>query len=224
VQVCFLVAVKADHAFLIVDVRGAAILAREFRVDPASVAQGTRFSLVPLHEGVPLDEACIDPGDYRPLDVTIAARGVTTSTGFLEHLVLKDLELRRGESGGHTMRLARCRVVQSLFVRFCDIPMAGAADSQVIGRSRRQPLVGPFSCQRFFVALVAGGTTLNEMGVLGQDILVNKKGLVHLVRLNWRRCPCSAFPFATFYLDGLMEGFEHALVCVARDATACLGP
>ena len=71
-----------------------AVIAREFRIDPASMAEGTGLPFVFLDKGVPFDQPRIDAADGGALHVALSARSMTRSARFLEDLFAEDFFFR----------------------------------------------------------------------------------------------------------------------------------
>jgi len=64
VEFPFLVAVKAHHSFLVVDIRCPAVFAHIFRIDTSAMAEGAGLAFILPDKFMPLDQAEADPG-YR---------------------------------------------------------------------------------------------------------------------------------------------------------------
>jgi len=84
-----LVAIQAGHPLLIMDISRAAILSGEFRINPASMAYGTGFSVVPGNELVVLDKPGADTADFGGFHMAISARGMTAPARLLENLFIE---------------------------------------------------------------------------------------------------------------------------------------
>jgi hypothetical protein len=96
-------AVHADHALLVMDIRTSAIFSSEFRIDPSSMAKGACLSLVPLHEPVAFDQTKVNSADHRTLDVAVPTGRMAAPAGFLKDLLVENLQFVLGEPGTDTM-------------------------------------------------------------------------------------------------------------------------
>ena len=96
-----LVAVQAEHFFLVMDIRHAAIFSRKLGVDPASVAEGAGLALVLLYEAMAFDKSDTDAADDGSLDMAVTTGGMAASARLLENLRIEDLDLRFREPPDH---------------------------------------------------------------------------------------------------------------------------
>jgi hypothetical protein len=102
--------------------------------------------------------------------------------------------------------------------------VAHGAGLQVIGRALDHPFVGRLLALPLLISFVTETAAHAEVGVPLHESPVHDISLVHLIRLNWRRRPCS--PFALFTTGDnrrFVEGFHEGFVGVALDTTAGVG-
>lgn len=160
VQFPFLVAIKADHPLLIMNIRRAAVFPGKFRIDAPAVAEGAGLAFVLLNEFMALNEPATDPGNRRRFYMAPATGGVAAAAGLLEDLVIEYLELRLGKSRHYPLPLANRRVVQGFSVGVRDLSMTLTAGFQIVRRTTHHGLMGKFFSSSLIVAFMAGDTAL----------------------------------------------------------------
>lgn len=79
VKFLLLVAVHAKHPLLIMDIRGTAVFARIFRINPSTMAGRTGFTFIFFDKLMFGQQSGADAADRRGLDVTITAGCMATS-------------------------------------------------------------------------------------------------------------------------------------------------
>jgi len=85
----FLVAVKAHHSLLVMDIRRPAVFAGVLRIDTSTVAESAGFAFVLPDEFMALDEAAADSGNRRRFYMTSAAGRVAAPAGFFEDMLVE---------------------------------------------------------------------------------------------------------------------------------------
>ena len=160
------VTIQTGHAFFVVDIHSSPVLSSKFGIDPATVAKGTGFSLIPLYKLVTLYEAYAYSAYHRAFDVAVPTRGMTGSAGFLEYFLVEDLSLLARKPGGDPVFLSGRGVMQGGFISGCNGIMAVFADFQIIGRPRYQTGVSLLFRLSLLVSLMAETAPFVEMRVL----------------------------------------------------------
>lgn len=114
VKFLFLVAIHAQHAFLIMDVRRTAVITCIFRIDATAVAKRAGFAFVLFNEFMFGNQSDADATHRRTFHMAIATGCVTAPAGFLEDFFIKRFQLFLGKPGHYTVSQPCCRIVQGL--------------------------------------------------------------------------------------------------------------
>lgn len=202
------------------DIRTSPVFACKLGINPSAVTEGAGLAFISFNEFVPLDEADADAADGRSLYVAAAAGGVATPAGLFENLRIELFELVGREPLHDAMALAYRRIVEGFFIVIGSLFVTHAAGLQVVRRSLDESFMGRFTIRRGVVTLVAEFAAHGKVDILSDQFLVDQISPVHLLRLNWRRRPCSPFALARLHGRWLEQHFQDPFVCMADLAAA----
>jgi len=200
VKFSFFMAVHAQHAFLVMNVRRTAVFADVFRINTAAVTKCAGFAFIFLHKLMFCDQPNADPADRRPFDMAIPAGCMTAPAGFFKHLLVKCFQLLFGEAGHNAVSLTGCCIMQGLGVIVRNLFMTSHAGAQIVRRFFYHAFMRFFSFYFFGVSFVAKNAAHFEMRIFLEEFLIDNISEIHFFRPDRRRSARS--PLACAYRQG----------------------